>query len=184
MTFWVLTFIAEMLEVKGTLYFFDTFMEKRDGGYRNRYRFFVYCGVLYLAAVTGIWIGMLKCILIILVMSLLNLAYYEVSFRQSFLFSIINYTMLVLIDYVTVLLGRGGSIQEKWFLQALISKTVFIILMLFIRRFSKTRKSCGLITGIEWLQFFCVPVFTVVGFILMFYSENDDMQNVFLFLSV
>ena len=56
---------------------------------------------------------MLKCILIILVMSLLNLAYYEVSFRQSFLFSIINYTMLVLIDYVTVLLGRGGSIQEK-----------------------------------------------------------------------
>lgn len=89
--------------------------------------------------------------------------------------------MLVLIDYVTVLLGRGGSIQEKWFLQALISKTVFIILMLFIRRFSKTRKSCGLITGKEWLQFFCVPVFTVVGFILMFYSENDDMQNVFYF---
>ena len=184
MTFWVLAFIAEMLEVKGTLYFFDTFMEKRDGGYRNRYRFFVYCGVLYLAAVTGIWIGMLKCILIILVMSFLNLAYYEVSFRQSFLFSIINYTMLVLIDYVTVLLGRGGSIQEKWFLQALISKTAFIILMLFIRRFSKTRKSYGLITGKEWFQFFCVPVFTVVGFILMFYSENDDMQNVFLFLSV
>ena len=28
MTFWVLTFIAEMLEVKGTLYFFDTFMKK------------------------------------------------------------------------------------------------------------------------------------------------------------
>ena len=52
------------------------------------------------------------------------------------------------------------------------------------QRFSKTRKSCGLITGKEWLQFFCVPVFTVVGFILMFYSENDDMQNVFLFLSV
>ena len=39
----------------------------------------------------------------------------------------------VLIDYVTVLLGRGGSIQEKWFLQALISKTAFIILMLFIK---------------------------------------------------
>ena len=34
MTFWVLVFIAEMLEVKGTLYFFDTFMEKRDGGYK------------------------------------------------------------------------------------------------------------------------------------------------------
>ena len=57
MTFWVLTFIAEMLEVKGTLYFFDTFMEKRDGGYRNRYRFFVYCGVLYLALPGGCNIG-------------------------------------------------------------------------------------------------------------------------------
>lgn len=32
MTFWVLTFIAEMLEVKGTLYFFDTFMEKEMVG--------------------------------------------------------------------------------------------------------------------------------------------------------
>lgn len=72
MTFWVLAFIAEMLEVKGTLYFFDTFMEKRDGRYRNRYRFFVYCGALYLATVTGVWIGMLKCIPIILVMSFLK----------------------------------------------------------------------------------------------------------------
>ena len=46
MTFWVLTFIAEMLEVKGTLYFFDTFMEKRDGGYRNKMciRDRCYCG--------------------------------------------------------------------------------------------------------------------------------------------
>lgn len=32
MTFWVLAFIAEMLEVKGTLYFFDTFMEKEMAG--------------------------------------------------------------------------------------------------------------------------------------------------------
>ena len=29
MTFWVLAFIAEMLEVKGTLYFFDTFIAER-----------------------------------------------------------------------------------------------------------------------------------------------------------
>lgn len=28
MTFWILSFIVEMLEVKGTLYFSDTFMEK------------------------------------------------------------------------------------------------------------------------------------------------------------
>ena len=45
MTFCVLVFIAEMLEVKGTLYFFDTFMEKRDGGYRNRYNT-IFCQLL------------------------------------------------------------------------------------------------------------------------------------------
>lgn len=184
MMFWVLAFIVEMLEVKGELYFFDTFMEKRDRECRNRYRFFVYCGVFYLAAVTGVWIGMLKCIPIILIMALLNLVYYEVSFRQSFLFSIISYVMLALIDYVTVLLGSGGKISERWFLQAMISKTVLIILMLFIRKFSKKRKSYGLITRKEWFQFLCVPVFTVIGFILMFYSENEHMQEVFLFLSV
>ena len=115
MTFWVLAFIAEMLEVKGTLYFLILLWKKRDGGYRNRYRFFVYCGVLYLAAVTGGWIGMLKCIPIILVMSFLNLVYYEVSFRQSFLFSIINYVMLALIDYVTILLGSGGKFTKNGF---------------------------------------------------------------------
>ena len=150
MTFWVLAFIAEMLEVKGRYTFLILLWKKEMAGIGTDTVFFVYCGALYLATVTGVWIGMLKCIPIILVMSFLNLAYYEVSFRQSFLFSIINYTMLVLIDYVTVLLGRGGSIQEKWFLQALISKTAFIILMLFIRRFSKTRKSYGLITGNEY----------------------------------
>ncbi len=75
--------------------------------------------------------------------------------------------------------------RKKWFLQALISKTVFIILMLFIRRFSKTRKSCGLITGKEWLQFFSVFLYLrwSVSF-LCFIQKNDDMQNVFLFLSV
>ena len=47
MTFWVLTFIAEMLEVKGTLYFFDTFMEKRDGGYRNVKMYPDYTGYVF-----------------------------------------------------------------------------------------------------------------------------------------
>ena len=34
MTFWVLTFIAEMLEVKGTLYFFDTIRKARLAHWR------------------------------------------------------------------------------------------------------------------------------------------------------
>ena len=133
MTFWILSFIVEMLEVKGTLYFSDTFM--------------AYCVVFYLLAITGIWIGMFKCIPIILGLALMNLAYYNVSFRQSFLFSIISYVMMAMIDYIAVALSGGAIIQGKWFLQALISKTVWIILLLFIRKFIKTRKSYSLITG-------------------------------------
>lgn len=147
MTFWILSFIVEMLEVKGTLYFSDTFMEKREGKYRNRYGFLAYCVVFYLLAITGIWIGMFKCIPIILGLALMNLAYYNVSFRQSFLFSIISYVMMAMIDYIAVALSGGAIIQGKWFLQALISKTVLIILLLFIRKFIKTRKSYSLITG-------------------------------------
>ena len=124
MTFWILSFIVEMLEVKGTLYV-----------------------VFYLLAITGIWIGMFKCIPIILGLALMNLAYYNVSFRQSFLFSIISYVMMAMIDYIAVALSGGAIIQGKWFLQALISKTVWIILLLFIRKFIKTRKSYSLITG-------------------------------------
>ena len=117
MTFWVLVFIAEMLEVKGTLYFLILSRKKRDGGYRNRYRFFAEC--FYLAAVTGI-IG-IKCILIILLMSLPN--WLIMRSPSGFLFSIFNYTMLVLIDYVTALLGRGRFNPRKMVFTALISKT-------------------------------------------------------------
>ena len=126
MTFWILSFIVEMLEVKGTLYFSDTFMEKREGKYRNRYGFLAYCVVFYLLAITGIWIGMFKCIPIILGLALMNLAYYNVSFRQSFLFSIISYVMMAMIDYIAVALSGGAIIQGKWFLQALISKTCLL----------------------------------------------------------
>lgn len=184
MTFWILSFIVEMLEVKGTLYFSDTFMEKREGKYRNRYRFLAYCVVFYLLAITGIWIGMFKCIPIILGLALMNLAYYNVSFRQSFLFSIISYVMMAMIDYIAVALSGGAIIQGKWFLQALISKTVWIILLLFIRKFIKTRKSYSLITGKEWLQFVCVSIFTIICFIFMYYFENDNVPEIFLFLSV
>ena len=46
----LLAFIfAGLYLVRRVVAFFDTFMEKRDGGYRNRYRFFVYCGVLYIS---------------------------------------------------------------------------------------------------------------------------------------
>ena len=184
MTFWILSFIVEMLEVKGTLYFSDTFMEKREGKYRNRYRFLAYCVVFYLLAITGIWIGMFKCIPIILGLALMNLAYYNVSFRQSFLFSIISYVMMAMIDYIAVALSGGAIIQGKWFLQALISKTVWLILLLFIRKFIKTRKSYSLITGKEWLQFVCVSIFTIICFIFMYYFENDNVPEIFLFLSV
>lgn len=146
MTFWILSFIVEMLEVKEH-YIFGYIYGKREGKYRNRYGFLAYCVVFYLLAITGIWIGMFKCIPIILGLALMNLAYYNVSFRQSFLFSIISYVMMAMIDYIAVALSGGAIIQGKWFLQALISKTVWIILLLFIRKFIKTRKSYSLITG-------------------------------------
>ena len=184
MTPWIVALLVEMLEVKGTLYFFDTYMEKRESRRGNQCRFWIYCGVLYLAAVTGVWIGMFKCIPILLLTVLLNLAFYQVSLRQSFLFSLINYAMLVLTDYVTISLGSEGTIPEKWYLQALMSKTVWMILILCIVKFGKTRKSYSLLTTKEWIQFFCVPIFTLLCFILMYYSENSRRLELFLFLSV
>ncbi len=149
---------------------------------RNRYRFLFIAECFIWQQSQGAWIGMLKCIPIILVMSFLNLAYYEVSLPAEFFFSIINYTMLVLIDYVTVLLGRGGSIQEKWFLQALISKTVFIILMLFIRRFSKTKKKLQSDYRKRMVTvFFCVPVFTVVGFSFLCFIQKTMICRMYFY---
>ena len=71
------------------------------------------------------------------------------------------------------------------YLPALIAKTLCIIILLLIRKCSKSKQNYHLLTGTEFLQFLCIPVFTIICLLLMYCTQtaSQTMQGVFLFLS-
>ena len=86
---------------------------------------------------------MLKCVPIIFAYTFMNLLYYNVSFRQSLIFSAIDYAVIVLVDYVILCFcmiispETGQAVIEKEHLPGLIAKTIWIIILLIIRKCSK-----------------------------------------------
>lgn len=134
---------------------------------------------------------MLKCVPIIFAYTFMNLLYYNVSFRQSLIFSAIDYAVIVLVDYVILCFcmiispETGQAVIEKEHLPGLIAKTIWIIILLIIRKCSKPRVDYRLLTGTELLQFLCVPLFTIICLLLMYCSDSEsgNVQGIFLFLS-
>ena len=164
---WILSFLFAAMENRGGIYFFDTFLKRKEQKGFLRHQFIIYFVVLYLMAVSDVWIGLLKCIPIILACTFLNLLYYHVSFRQSLIFSVINYAVMVLVDYVIlcvclIISPETGkmAVVGRDYLPALIAKTLWIIILLLIRKCSKSKQNYHLLTGTEFLQFLCIPVFT------------------------
>ena len=97
---WIFSFLFTAMEARGSFYFLDTFLEKKEQKGFLRYKFIFYFVTLYLMAISGVWIGLLKCVPIIFAYTFMNLLYYNVSFRQSLIFSAIDYAVIVLVDYV------------------------------------------------------------------------------------
>lgn len=125
-------------------------------------------------AVSDVWIGLLKCIPIILACTFLNLLYYHISLRQSLIFSVINYAVMVLVDYVIlcvclIISPETGkmAVVGRDYLPALIAKTLWIIILLLIRKCSKSKQNYHLLTGTEFLQFLCIPMFTIICLLLI-----------------
>ena len=189
---WILSFLFAAMENRGGIYFFDTFLKRKEQKGFLRHQFIIYLVVLYLMAFSDVWIGLLKCIPIILACTFLNLLYYHVSFRQSLIFSVINYAVMVLVDYVIlcvciIISSEKGkmAVIGRDYLPALIAKTLWIIILLFIRKCSKSKQNYHLLTGTEFLQFLCIPVFTIICLLLMYCTQtvSQTIQGVFLFLS-
>ena len=189
---WIFSFLFTAMENRGGIYFFDTFLKRKEQKGFLRHQFIIYFVVLYLMAVSDVWIGLLKCIPIILACTFLNLIYYHVSFRQSLIFSVINYAVMVLVDYVIlcvclIISPETGkmAVVGRDYLPALIAKTLWIIILMLIRKCSKSKQNYHLLTGTEFLQFLCIPVFTIICLLLMYCTQtvSQTIQGVFLFLS-
>lgn len=83
---WICSFLFSAMEVMGSFYFLDTFLEKKERQGIWRYRFFFYFAAVYAAAVSGAWLSLFKCVPLILAYVVLNRFYYHVSFKQNLFF--------------------------------------------------------------------------------------------------
>ena len=175
-----------MLEVKRNAILFWYFYGKRDGGYRNRYRFLFIAECFIWQQSQGMdrnvkmypdytgyvfpWIWLIR----------------GFPSGRVFVFNHqLRYNACTWLIMWLFCWEEGGSIQEKWFYRHFDIKDGFLSFWCCLSEdLARQEKAADLITGKEWLQFSVFLYLRWSVLILMFYSENDDMQNVFLFLSV
>lgn len=188
----IYTTIIYVMEILGIILFFNTFMERQEKPANKLLKFGSYIVVTFLMAYTEQWIGLGKCILIILAWICLNKIWYRGSLRQNILFSIIGYTMLILMDYVMfcfyeVILpdvSREELLYNRQY--GMTMKAAWIIVSVLIHKCCKKKMDYNRLTPKEWRELVSMPIFTLVALIWMFYTETEDIRihNINLFLSI
>ena len=181
-----------LLEMWGSLYFFDTFLQKRMSRLQ-KYRLFIWLPGMVMASLSGSLFDVWKIVLIISVYTLLCLLFYKVSFLQSIFLTLINYCLLIIFDsLVTLVMGKQIlqpmqiSESSRYYLMILIGKMLWIVLLLFIRKVRRQKEEDYSLANKEWLQLSFIPMITLSSIIAMlfFYPEDKDIQNLYLFLTI
>jgi sensor histidine kinase YesM len=191
MVTWLLFILNISIEVGGSLYFFDIFMERNNMAKLHKASFIIYFIAYFGLAFTVYWIGMFKMILYILVLSILNMYFYKVAFKQSLFFSGLCYSTICLVDYIVV---YGKSVVSMQIIQlddgirhlALIAKIVWLVFLLIFKKSLKTKMDYKLITDREWLQLSIIPIFTLTTILLMILVAPTEisMQRVYEFVAI
>lgn len=188
----IYTMIIYVMEIFGIILFFNTFMEKKEQAANGLLKFVTYIAATIMMAYTEAWIGLGKCILIILAWICLNKIWYRGTLRQNILFSIIGYTMLILMDYVMFCfyevafpnISREELLYNRQY--GMTMKMAWIIVLLLIHKCCKKKMDYNRLTKREWTQLISIPIFTLAALIWMFYTETEDIRirNIYLFLSI
>ena len=182
------------LEAWGILYFYDTFLNSSRPGKLRKYRFFIWFIVIAAWVFVGDWIGWLKIIPIVISCMLLCLLFYKVTFMQSFFLSVVNYCLLFILDYLTFLPFNQKLIRYDydiesgyWYcLMSLVSKTLWIVLLMLIRKIRRQREDDYPLSNKEWLKLSIIPIITLSVIFAMFFNYTDDgrVQKIYLFMAM
>ena len=184
------------LEAWGSLYFFDTFLQEKRTGKLQEYRFFIWFICIEIGVLSGRLIGGWKVIPILLIYVFLCLFYYQIPFWQSFFFATLNYSLLYVMDYVTYLASDRRMYKmiqnvdsSNWeALTALLAKTLWIVLLLLMRKIRRQREEDYPLTNKEWLKLSVIPIITFCAIIAMLYSysyANDEhIQKIYLLIAM
>lgn len=183
-------FLTVIIETWGILHFFDTFLGRKGTEKFLIFRFFVYLIMMFAANAMGHWIGMWKALLFILGYVLLGRMYYKAGWVQNVFFSVLNYCMIFLTDFVVYcvenLWKTQGAAWKIWeWLWVLLAKVFWLGVLLLFRRIWRGGADCRELTDGEWIKLSLMPLFTLSALLMMFYQYEDavGMQIVSLFIS-
>lgn len=189
MALWILSFCIMAVEAWGSIYFFDTFLKKKSIGQWGKCRYVVLYFASMVVALFGGYFDLMgiKAMLIILVFIAFCAVFYEADWKQCIFFSMLNYSLLFLIDLFSLqienifMLSKGIS-----HLILPVKKVVWFCLLFMLRRIWKGQNNYGELSRKEWLKFFMIPLLTVASMLLMFFCNSAEakVQTAYLFLSV
>ncbi len=192
MGMWILSFCLMAIEAWGAVYFFDIFMERKRKGWLDKCRYIVLYFLCVPAVILGGYFGVMgiKVLLIVLVYMAFCVIFYKADWKQCIFFSILNYSLLFLIDVFSLLVENILNSRDKLYalesgLLYLPMKFSWILLLLVLRRIWKGKNSYGVLSHKEWRKFGMVPLFTLASMLLMYfcYSSEKKVQAVYLFLA-
>ena len=182
------------VETWGSLYFFDTFLTERKASRLQKYRFVIWFVCMEVGVLSGRLIGWWKLIPILLVYMLLCLLFYQIPFWQSFFFATLSYCLLLVMDYLIALTldrwtfkpTQNINISYWDILMALLAKTLWIVLLLLIRKIRRQREEDYPLTNKEWMQLSIIPIITLgtILAILFSYMGDENIQILYLVLAM
>ena len=190
---WLLSFFLMAIETWGSVYFFDTFMERKRMERLERSRYIA----LYLSTVTVSFLGEyldsmgIKALLVILVYTVFCKVYYWADWQHCIFFSSLNYSMLFLADLLSLQIENILIIKNEMYVSELTylilpAKLVWICLIFILRKIWKGKNNYDGLSHKEWWKFGMMLLFTATAMLLMYYCYSSDkkVQASYLFLTV
>ena len=193
MALWIFSFCIMAIEAWGYVYFFDTFLKKKDAGRLQRCRYIVLYPAVVAFALSVKYVGSMgiKVMLAVLLLAVFCGLFYRTDWKQSIFFSMLNYSLLFLTDILlllteNVLASKDQLCALEYDFLYIPMKMVWILLLFMIRKIWKGRSNFRELSRKEWGVFFMVPLLTVASMLLMYfcYSGERKVQTAYLFLSV
>ena len=189
----LVSFLLLMIEAYGSIYFFNTFLRQKNNRLQKyRFPFLIVC--MATGAFSRKWIGGWKALLIMMAYVFLCLIFYKAAFVQSVFFSVLNYGMLIGIEYLGIsamdwhllFVKSAGENQARAYLLILLSRILWIAALLAVRKLRRQREEDYPLTNREWATLSVIPMITIGAILAMLYcyTENEQIQSLYLFLSM
>lgn len=188
---WVLL-LTTIMEALGSAFFFDTFLGKgkTEKATVYHYRPLAYLVMTFTLTNIGYLIGMWKVPLFILGYVFLGRILYKAGWGQDLFFSLINYSMLFLTDFVAYCLmylweTQVVTVEVKEWIWIVTAKGFWFAVLFLLRRIWKGGAEYRSLTNGEWMKLSLIPLFTLTALLMMFYQYGIgvEMQFTRIFIS-